>query len=46
MKQETINALVRQMEENGVETVRLQFTDITGTLKSIAVTPAKFARLT
>ena len=45
MKQETINALVRQMEENGVETVRLQFTDITGTLKSIAVTPAKFARL-
>ena len=45
MNRETINAMLKQMEEEGVETVRLQFTDITGTLKSIAVTPAKFAML-
>ena len=45
LNRETINAMLKQMEEEGVETVRLQFTDITGTLKSIAVTPAKFAML-
>ncbi len=42
MKKEDI---VRRIEEEGVEFIRLQFTDIFGRLKNIAVTPSQMDRV-
>lgn len=37
--------IIRQIEEDGVEFIRLQFTDIYGNLKNIAVTPGQMDKV-
>ena len=45
MDQEAFKQVIREIEDEGVESVYLQFTDTNGILKNIAVTPSKLARL-
>lgn len=45
MEDRALAQVLEQMEDEEVEAVRLQFTDINGTLKSVAVTPARLRSL-